>query len=216
MSTHADNFDSESVLESIRTWIAAGRNGSTAARGKLFEHFRNYLLLMAQHKLGNGLQSKVGASDLVQQTFLDAERGFATFHGDTDGELLAWLQRILANNACQAARHYYGTAKRDPRVEQSLAEAGQDAREIQIESNIETPSRQLAATEESDALAAALARLPWHYRKVIELRNHEYKSFEEISALMNCSSAASRNLWIRAVEKLRVELDSKHELPPSA
>src|SRR5215469_6834670 len=87
-------------------FILAGARGSDEARGVLFERCRNYLLLVAERELDPGLRGKMGASDLVQQTFLDAERGFTGFRGQTERELLAWLQRILQNRAGQAVRQY--------------------------------------------------------------------------------------------------------------
>lgn len=197
--------------EAIDAWIVAGRNGSTDARGKLFQRCRNYLLLVAERKLESSLQSKIGASDLVQQTFLDAHRAFGDFRGGSESELLAWLQRILQNHAAEAVRRYLGAAKRDVRAERSLAGGRGEGADSQLAAVAETPSRLLAAAEEVDAVTAALARLPLHYRQVIEWRNNERKPFEQIGAMLDRSSEAARKLWVRAIEQLRVELGSKHE-----
>jgi len=196
-----------------RSWIVAGRNGSAEARGKLFERCREYLLLVADRELDRELRGKIGDSDLVQQTFLEAERGFPQFRGETEQELRAWLRRILRSRGGQAVRRYLRAAKRDVRVERSLAGSTSDGGEMQIAGDVETPSRQLAATEEADALTAALARLPEHYRQVIQWRNTERKPFEEIGAMMDRSAEAARKLWVRAVEQLRVELGITHEPP---
>ncbi|HET6880232.1 MAG TPA: sigma-70 family RNA polymerase sigma factor [Pirellulales bacterium] len=182
--------------------IVAGREGSADARGKLFERCRDYLLLVAERELDPGLQGKMGASDLVQQTFLDAEQGFEAFRGQTEQELIAWLNRILQNRAGQAVRQYRLAAKRNVRSERSLSAWG----EWQLAADVETPSRQVAAAEEADRLAAALACLPNHYQTVIQLRNTERKSFDEIGALMGRSPEAARKLWVRAIEQLRVAM----------
>jgi RNA polymerase sigma-70 factor, ECF subfamily len=187
--------------------IVAGREGSADARGKLFERCRDYLLLVAEHELDPGLRGKLGASDLVQQTFLDAERGFPEFRGQTEQELLAWLRRILENRAGQAVRQYRLAAKRDVRSERPLSAWG----DLQLAADIETPSRQVATAEEADRLVLALSRLPGHYQDVIRLRNTERKSFEEIGALMGRSPEAARKLWVRAIEQLRVALDTDDE-----
>lgn len=197
--------------DAIRAWIAAGRSGSAEARGKLFERYRDYLLLVAQRKLASNLQSKVGASDLVQQTFLGAHRAFDGFRGDSEQELLAWLRQILQNHAGQAVRRYLGAAKRDVRLERSLFAGRADGCDSQLAADPETPSRQLAAAELTHALTAALSRLPLHYRQVIEWRNCERKPFEQIGAMLDRSPEAARKLWVRALEQLRVELGITHE-----
>lgn len=181
--------------------VVAGRGDSSQTRGELFEQFRQYLSLVAYRELDPKLRRKVGASDLVQQTFLAAERGFGRFRGQTERELAAWLTRILKNRARREFRRFRRAAKRDVRRERALADfAGAAA----MPRDVETPSRQLRAAEEADQLAAALSRLPDDYQTVIQLRNTEGKSFEEIGALMGRSAEASRKVWVRAIDRLRL------------
>src|SRR5262249_35850360 len=63
-----------------------------------WERFRAYLQLLAQEQLRGRPPAKLGASDLVQQTLLEAHRGREQFRGTTDGERAAWLRQILARN----------------------------------------------------------------------------------------------------------------------
>ena len=147
----------EELVADVGAFIIAGRQGSADARGTLFERCRNYLLLVAERELDPGLCGKLGASDLVQQTFLDAEQGFGKFRGKTEPELLAWLYRILENRAGQAVRQYRLAAKRDLRGECSLASWTDRSGDLQLAADIETPSREVAAAEEADRLTAARA-----------------------------------------------------------
>jgi RNA polymerase sigma-70 factor (ECF subfamily) len=198
------------TIDQAPAWLLASGGSSADARGKLLERYRDYLLLVAERELEPGLRPKIGASDLVQLTLLDAERGLSQFRGQTEQELRAWLRRILRNQAGQAVRHYVA-AKRDVRIERSLTTLGEESPGVHSPGGSQTPSRQLAAAEEAHSLAAALLRLPEHYRQVIELRNMERKPFDAIGALMDRSPEAARKLWVRAVEQLRVELDIRHE-----
>src|SRR5262249_40293411 len=88
------------------------RAGSTHALGQVLEACRLYMLGIAERELDPLLRAKAGASDLVQQTFLEAQRDFGQFHGGTEDELLAWLRRLLLNNLANFARQYRGTHKR--------------------------------------------------------------------------------------------------------
>src|SRR5262249_35643200 len=92
--------------------LAAARAGSREALGQALETCRNYLLLIAGRQLDSDLHAKGGASDLVQETFLEAQRDFGRFQGSSEGELQAWLRQILLNNVANFTRRYRGTGKR--------------------------------------------------------------------------------------------------------
>src|ERR1700694_3486323 len=83
------------------------------------ERFRHYLLLLARHQLGRQAAGKPEASDVVQQTLLEAHRKREQFRGTTDAERAAWLRQMLAFNLADALRHL-GRDKRDAARERSL------------------------------------------------------------------------------------------------
>src|SRR5437762_14358353 len=96
----------------LHEWLSSARNGSPDALGVALESCRAYLLLVANQELDSGLQAKGGASDLVQETFLEAHRDFPGFEGSSADELRGWLRKILLHNLANFARHYRDTDKR--------------------------------------------------------------------------------------------------------
>jgi RNA polymerase sigma-70 factor (ECF subfamily) len=189
-------------------WVAQARGGSVAALGQILELCRSYLLLVANRELDEELRQKEGASDLVQQTFLEAHRDFGQFHGTTQAEVIAWLRRILLNNLSNARRRYVEAGKRQ--IGRELPLEGNSpgiahARSLAVDSS--SPSSRAAANEESAALDRALERLPADYQEVILLRHEQGLSFDEVGELMNRSAEAVRKLWTRALRQLREELE---------
>src|SRR5947209_5414325 len=85
------------------------------------ERFRSYLHLLARLQLDEQPRGKIDASDVVQQTLLEAHARLGQFPGD-DAALAAWLRQALVNNLRDAWRAQR-RAKRDARREQSLEEA---------------------------------------------------------------------------------------------
>src|SRR5205823_5326264 len=77
----------DKAARDVAQWLPAARAGSSEALGEILEACRGYLLLLAQEELDPGLQAKGGASDLVQQTFMEAQQDFARFQGDSEGAL---------------------------------------------------------------------------------------------------------------------------------
>jgi RNA polymerase sigma-70 factor (ECF subfamily) len=187
-------------------WLSAAHAGSNEALGQALEACRGYLLLIARRHLDADLQAKGGASDLVQETFLEAQRDFGQFRGTSEAELLAWLRRLLLNNLGHFTRRYRGTGKRAvgrevaPSADGSSAAAGPA-----LPADTPSPSGQAMAHEQAEALQRALERLPDDYRRVITLRYDEGQSFEEIGRRMGRSPDAARKLWARAMERLRQE-----------
>jgi RNA polymerase sigma-70 factor (ECF subfamily) len=193
-------------------WLPSARAGSQEALGQALEACRGYLLLIAQMELDPGLQGKGSPSDLVQQTLAEAVRDFNRFNGDTEAELLQWLRRLLLNNVADFSRQYRETGKRQIGREVPLQQ-GESSSDAGLQPTLEwpSPSSEAMAHEQEDAVHRVLARLPEDYRRVIVLRYQESRSFDEIGAELHMTANAARKLLLRAVERVRQELDSSHD-----
>jgi RNA polymerase sigma-70 factor, ECF subfamily len=101
----------DGTQKDISRCLAAARAGCPIGPGDALEAFRNYLLLVARRERDPALQGKGGASDLVQETFLEAHRDSALFNGASQEELRAWLRRLLLNNLANFTRPYRETSK---------------------------------------------------------------------------------------------------------
>src|SRR6266566_4485750 len=97
--------------------LAAARSGSLEALGQTLDGFRAYLLAIAEREVDPQLKAKGGASDLVQETLLEAVGNFAAFRGKTDADLKAWLRQLLLHNVVDFTRQYRG---RTPRLRKAL------------------------------------------------------------------------------------------------
>ena len=190
--------------------IEAAHGGSQQALGWLLERYRHYLLRVARTKLHGRLQSKCSGADLVQETFLEAQRIFDRFQGASSRELLAWLQAILQNKLATFTRQYQQTGKRNIAREVSLdhERSTEDTTSPEPVAAGPTPSSQIVLTEQIDSLRDALERLPEHYRQVIHWRQWEELPFEEIARRLDRSVDAARMLWWRAIDRLHKELEA--------
>jgi RNA polymerase sigma-70 factor (ECF subfamily) len=196
--------------------FSAARGGSRTALGALLDECRNYLLLIANRDLGEGIQGKVGASDLVQETFIEAQRIFERFEGTSSQELRAWLVRILEYKIAQATRRFVGTGKRDVRREVSLDTLTRDEWPQEPIESVPAVTPLDERSAKWATLLAAVERLPPDYRLAIEIRSFAQRPFAELAATLGRSTEAARRLWLRAVVRLRNELAANdHEQRPS-
>ena len=195
----------------IADLLAQARRGDSRGRDDLFDACRNYLGGVAQTQVESWMQAKVDASDLVQQTLFEAHRDFDRFQGQTEGEWLAWLRRILTHNALDMVRQFHGTAKRQARREVAMRRSG-DGSSIrgvaEPASPGPSPSEELIRRDDELRIAAALAELSADHREVIVLRNLERLPFDEVARQMNRTRPAAQMLWMRAMKKLQETLDA--------
>lgn len=186
--------------------LAQAREGGAQGRDDLFDACRPYLQGVAQSQVESWLQAKVDASDLVQQTLLEAHRDFERFQGQSEGEWFAWLRRILTHNALDLVRQFHGTAKRQARREIAVRRAGDGssiAAAAEPASPGPSPSEEVIRRDDERQIAAALAELAPDHREVIVLRNLERLPFDEVARQMNRSRPAAQMLWMRAMKKLQ-------------
>jgi RNA polymerase sigma-70 factor (ECF subfamily) len=197
------------MMTELDELLQQARSGDQSVLGAVLERYRRYLTLLARVEIGRRLQSKLDASDLVQDTFLAAHRHFDRFEGSQEGQFLCWLRQILAGTLANQLRRYLGTQARDVRLEESLAERlDQSSASLAgaLPAPISSPSQQATRREQSVLLADALATLTDDYREVIVLRHLEGLTFPEVAQRMGRSVDSVEKLWLRGLRKLRLAL----------
>jgi RNA polymerase sigma-70 factor (ECF subfamily) len=186
--------------------LALARNRDAAALGQLLERYRSYLCLLARVQIGRRMQGKLDVADVVQETCLEAHRGVGQFRGSTETQFLAWLRQILVAILANQVRRYFGTKRRDVRLERELQD-DLDRSSANLRSGLvasqSSPSSQASRREEAVLLADAMEELPKDYREVIILRQLEGLSFPQVALRMGRTEDSVKNLWARALLRLR-------------
>ncbi len=82
------------------------------ALDRLFARYRPFLMVMARQQIGLRLAVRSDASDIVQQTLLDAYQAFSQFRGVSEPEFSRWIQEIYGHNLADAVQKHLFAAKR--------------------------------------------------------------------------------------------------------
>jgi len=212
MTRHEDGSSQRSSTDSrsgFAQLIQAARAGSQSAIGQVIDQCRPYLLAIANDALDEDVAAKVGASDVVQDSILSAQRCLSEFEGESREELLAWLRGILINDLKQTHRHFHA-AKRHVDRERPLRDDSLSRDNALLVDQGDSPSAVAAEREQEEKLYRALQQLSPDERHVVELRNWQRLSFAEIGDQMERSADAARKLWSRAIVRLQRLLEREN------
>lgn len=187
-------------MKGFQTLLRAARAGDRGAVGELLESYRSPLQATASGTIPEELKAKLSASDLVQKTFLEAQRRIGDFQGESPEMLAAWLRATLTNKLRDELRRT-APAARAGAAELSLDADSHLRRGLTSDSS--GPFEKANRREEHERLSDCLARLPENYREAIHLRHRDSLSFGEIASQLQISENAARKLWVRAIAELR-------------
>ena len=174
--------------------------------GQPLERYRAYLGLLARAQPPAPLRGQLGASDIVQQTLLQAHRKREQFRGHSEEEYRAWLRAILACLLADAARRCSPRRGGQARsLERALEESSQRL-ERWLAADESSPSQGLMRQERLLGLAEALGRLPEDQRTALELRYLQGLSVGEVCRRMGRGTPSVANLLYRGLKALRGRL----------
>lgn len=190
--------------------MARATHGDVPAREELLTLYRPYLRLIAGRRVPRIVQKRVDASDVVQQTLVDAVRGMPDFRGQTEPEFTAWMMRLLERNLLQSVRNNM-LAKRDIRLEQNWTDGSGSAviRWHVLAADDSSPMSRVLSGEVALQLAVAIDKLPVDQRTAVELRYIGQQSLQAIADEMGRTIGSVAGLIRRGVEAMQTHLPSE-------
>jgi len=177
---------------SDESWLVLQARQEPAAFGVLYERYIDRIYAYIYHRVGNVQDTE----DLTARTFYRALDKLDTYE-DRGLPFSAWLFRIAHNLVANWHRD------RGRRRFLSLDKLWSHAREG------DTPEAQLEQEEKSEALWAAINRLPKERKDLLLYKFSSRLSNLEIGEMMDKSESAIKSLYFRTLATLRKDLESK-------
>ncbi len=172
------------------------------------QKFRPYLLVLARGQIPRSLQGRIEASDVVQDTLLEAFRKQSDFRGSNAQTLAGWLRSLLNYNMIDAVRRHSRLSRdvaREIRAPRSMEESALGLEGLLI-ADQSTPSHHFANEQRSIQLAIAIEALPATQRDAILMRYTQAMSIAEIAAAIDKTNVAVAGLLKRGLANLRESL----------
>lgn len=185
------------------------RKGDHTAFAKLFDLRRAQLSGEASRKLGKQMQSRMDASDVIQEVFLEADRRLEEM-SDSEIPMLAWMRLLLKQKIVDMQRRHLHASKRAMAREQSIEHRVADLDSIahQLVASLTSPSIRVHRDELQVQVRQVLSELSVLDRQVLVLRHFESKSNREIADELGLSINAASNRYVRALKHFKSVLDS--------
>jgi RNA polymerase sigma factor (sigma-70 family) len=145
------------------------------------------------------------AEDLVQETYLKALRGFASFQPGTN--FRAWMFQILRNT------FWSSCSKLERRMTVAMDLEEEEGPALAVEN--ETPETVLLKRSDSGLLQNAIDNLPVHYREILLLCDVEEMSYREIAEILSIPLGTVMSRLSRARKAVRESLRGGSGCRPS-
>jgi RNA polymerase sigma-70 factor (ECF subfamily) len=189
----------------LRELISSARDGDAEALGMLLERERATLRVLAQRAMDARLSRRVDPSDVVQQTFLEAQRDFVDFRGKDGAEWDAWLQQILEHNVSELVEKHIFARKRRVNAERSLDDSKLHRPALRdiLAADGSSPSHRSIRAEDAAQMAEMIQTLPNDQREAMRLRYLEGRSLQRMADHFGRSQGAVAGLLRRGLQQLR-------------
>ncbi|MBZ5500106.1 MAG: sigma-70 family RNA polymerase sigma factor [Acidobacteriia bacterium] len=184
--------------------LERARGGDQAAFEELFQRHRARLRRAIAMRMDRRVAARVDASDILQDTYLEAIRRLPKYIRQEGMPFYLWLHWIAREKVLALHRRHLGAEKRRVTHEVARLPVDSSAEFVSgIADRSPSPSQELARVELAERLRVALGQLDDEERDLILWRHFEQLSARDMAQLLQITEAAASKRYLRAVERLR-------------
>jgi RNA polymerase sigma-70 factor (ECF subfamily) len=188
--------------------LRGAAEGNGADWGALLEKHRDRLRRMVALRMDPRLQGRIDASDVIQDTYMEASARLAEYLGNPRMPFFLWLRFLAGQKLVTLHRHHFGTQMRDAGREISLyrgrlPETSSAALAAHLLGHDTRPSEAAIRAELKIRLQEALNSMDPLDREVVALRHFEQLSLAETARVLGLSESGASRRHLRAIERLK-------------
>jgi RNA polymerase sigma-70 factor (ECF subfamily) len=180
----------------------AGR-GDRAALDELFARHRDELRRAIARRLDRRVAARADASDVLQDTLLEAARRLPEALRRPDVPFHLWLRWLARDQVAAAHRRHLGAERRSAGREiEWLGAASSAVLGRALLGRGPSPSRAVADADLAGRVRQAMAALDDDERELIVWRHFEQVTIRDAALLLGIGEAAASKRYLRALERL--------------
>lgn len=205
----SNSGDSTDTIDLLRR---AG-NGDQEAVAALFARHQDRLEQMVRVRMDRRLQGRIDASDVLQETYLEAVRRVGEFARERGTSVYLWLRFLTGQKLVDLTRRHLGAKMRSAGQEISLyrgalPHASSNSLAEQLLGRLTSPSLAVIRAETQLRVQEALNTMDPIDREVLALRHFELLSNGEVAQVLGLSKAAASNRYVRALKRMKEVLSA--------
>lgn len=182
--------------------LRRAREGDQSAFDTLFGLYRDGLKRFVYFRMDARVRPRLDASDIVQETHLEAYQRFDDFYDRRPMPFDVWLRKNALERLYNARRDHVETQKRSVAREQLQPDRSSVMIAGQLAANFATPSECVSLAEYREGVTRTVAELEDADRELLLMRNVEGRSHQEISQLLGIDTATARKRYARVLIRL--------------
>ena len=187
------------------------KEGGEEELTNLFMRVRPHIRQMIDIRLDRRLHSRVDASDIVQETYVRARQGLATFLQSPKMDPLTWLRLIGKHLIAEIHRHHF-RSKRSPEREQKWGDDSSDMLVNRIADSMHSMGAHIDQKHLLDQVRSSMDQLSFNDREIIEMRHVDELSIQEAADTLEISFEAAKKRYHRAICRFRELTTSLQEM----
>jgi RNA polymerase sigma-70 factor (ECF subfamily) len=187
------------------------KQGDQEATERLLGRHRDALRRLVAMRLDRKIQTRVDASDIVQDVLVEANRRLNKYLENPVMPFHLWLRHMAKDRIIDAPRRHRVSAKRSVDKEQPLVAAGGlDRSTVELAAQLwdreATPGAAATMHELQARFEEAIGQLPEQDQEIVLMRHFEHLSNQETAQALELSEPAASMRYLRAMRRLRVLL----------
>jgi RNA polymerase sigma-70 factor, ECF subfamily len=202
--------------DDVQKLVERLKRGDKEALGELFALHEERLRRLIELRLDGRLRGRLSQSDILQDTYIDAQKRLAHYLSKPDMPFHLWLRLVAGQRIVEVHRQHLAALKRDAGRETPLYGSVPEASSVCLAGilfeQLETPSQVAMKRESLMQLEAALEGMDPIDREILALRHFEELSNDDVADVLNLQKSAASNRYVRALKRLRDVLQP--EKPP--
>jgi RNA polymerase sigma-70 factor (ECF subfamily) len=189
------------------------RAGDRQALGELFHCYRQRLRRMVELRMDSRLRTRLDASDVLQEAYLDLAGDLEAYRADPKLRPLLWMRLHVGRRLGMRHRRHLGAQLRDAGLEialdrEALPQAGSAALASMLLGRHTSPTQAARRAERLLRIREALNTLDPIDREVLALKHFEELSRSETAEVLGISPEAADARYFRALKRLKEVLAS--------